>query len=322
MMKKDNAKKNNTLIVRIALFAVMLLFVITAVFSGMINVYAEDFKAAVELPTSVFDIGEEFAVEFSIYGLVSGKSSSGTITAEYKGLGFLQFEAAPGFEIRPNKQQGIITIEFSTTGGFVTGADGKATICMANCYTNEEASTVITVHASLQQSGSEVFTTPDSVFSLKRKPVPTPTPTPRPTPTPTPDPDITIDPDSTPVVTDTPTPSPTPTMVPTDVPTPTPTPTLIADETPSQTDQSGIETPYYTSENNTYAPGPTSANNPGPTAGNKANTDSSISIGAVVFWSLVTLVAGIWIGIGIGASIWKKQSIFVTDEEKKILGKK
>lgn len=107
-----------------------------------------------------------------------------------------------------------------------------------------------------------------------------------------------------------------PTLEPTPTPSPTPAPTMAVLETeiPNQTEVP-TETPAITPEESAQ-PGIT------PKPGDK-NDDSKKSEGngKVVFWSIVSCAVGIWIGIIIGAVTWRKKSVFMTDKEKKIIGR-
>lgn len=107
-----------------------------------------------------------------------------------------------------------------------------------------------------------------------------------------------------------------PTSEPTPTPSPTPAPTMAVLETkPPKETAAPVETPEITPEASAQ-PGIT------PKPGDK-NDDSkkSENNGKVVFWSIVSLAVGIWIGIIIGAITWRKKSVFMSDKEKKIIGR-
>ena len=265
-------------------------------FAFCLPAHADDCSISVEWPGGVFDIGDEIVIEFSIYGLEKGRAVSGSINAEYKGLGFSIPEAAPGFNVKANLQPGSVTITFETDGKFTPSSDGKAAIVMLKAYITEEPETSIKAYAVVSD-GSMNTMTQQGIYTVKRKDVPTPTPVPGGNPT------------------------PSPTIVPTDAPTPTPTPTLVPANTE---DPGGNVTPVPTEAPTPCGPDPTEGSMPEPTAYNGSGraADDTVKLGKIVFWAFVALVGGVWIGIAVGAVIWRKKSIFVTDEEKKIIGKK
>ncbi len=283
--------------------------VFAAIFS--FDTFADGYTVMVEWPGGTFDKGETIDIEISIIGLATGKVVNGGITAEVTGLELSLIEAAPGFEIHPNYTPGVIVVEFSSNAGYISTQAGKAVICMLRCRIGEDAETRLKVQGTVSVAGMTEMT-PQSIFTVNRVPAPTEKPTSTPKPTPTPGPDETAAPTFTP--------TPSPTMAPTDPPTPTPTPTMVAGETPLPTSTETAQetsisdnTPFQTSD----AIKPVDV--PG---GTDRKTADPIPYGAVVFWAIVALVAGIWVGIGIGAIIWKRKSIFVSDAERKVIGKK
>lgn len=127
--------------------------------------------------------------------------------------------------------------------------------------------------------------------------IPTPTPTKAPTPTPTkiPPPTPTKAPTATPKPGEN---TPTPTVTPTStneviIPDDSPTPSTSETSTPENT-----ASPTYTPEMTTT---PTTTEIP-------KIIDNSIDIWAYIFWAIVSVIVGVWIGIGIGYMIWGRRS--------------
>ncbi|MBP5312715.1 MAG: hypothetical protein J6112_07790 [Clostridia bacterium] len=305
------ARSRKTGLVLAALFfAALLLAAFAGLFSG--NSYADGARFLAEWPEGVYDVGEDINFEISISPLAAGKKVNGKITATIRGLDVIFLEPGPGFDIRTSRTPGVLVIEFSSDAGYFTTAAGKAVIAMLRCSIGSEDETKIQLAGSYTENGTNV-TIPTSLFTIERYVPPTPTPSPTPEPTPTPGPE------DTPVPTETP--SPSPTIAPTDTPSPTPTPTMAELETPTPATPTPVRTPAPTAVVSDSTPEVIIPEKPGGDQSGLSGTDP-VPIGAVVFWAIVAIVAGIWIGIVIGAVIWRKRSIFVTDEEKKILGKK
>lgn len=114
------------------------------------------------------------------------------------------------------------------------------------------------------------------------------------------------------------TPSASPTAVPTEPPA---TLTVIETAPPSQSIPPSGSAPSGTTPDRAEESFLPSAPSAGPDPGQTESEPNPVSVGAVVFWSIVSLVGGIWIGIAIGAFIWRKKSVFMTAEEKKIIGR-
>lgn len=318
-MKKTLKKKRNVN-VQPALFAAGTVFLLLAFITAglFLPVSAQNYGVSAEWSgnSRQYDFGEEITVEFSLTGLEPGRACSGTITAEITGLDFLLFEKDPGFDISPGIRPGadgapnLLTVAFSTEGNFSITTAGKTAVCMAKCAIGRSSpETVIKIRAEII-SGDSKTDTPVSIFTINRKAVPTEAPTKAPTQGPgeTPEQGGATE---------------IPTMVPTQGPTPTPTPTVPLINTPSPEATTESPTP-------TAAAAPEESDGPGQQGGDPGendnngnkNGDDAVKIGAVIFWAAVALVAGVWIGIATGASIRKKKPFFVTEEEKKIIGKK
>ncbi len=288
--KRNNKPDIKGFLIKITVIAAALLALCLS------NVYAEDRTIAVEWPDGVFDTGDEIVIEFAIYGLEKGHAYSGSINAEYKGLGFSIPEAAPGFNVKANLQPGSVTVTFETDGKFTPSSDGKAAILMIRAFITEAPETTLKAYAVISDGNMNEMTK-TGIYTVKRKALPTQTPAANETPTPV--------------------------TIPTEEPTLTPTPTLVVvntpspgaeTETPEATGAPATEIPYNTAET-------VPSQKPGGSSGGSG--DDTVKLGKIVFWTIVALVAGIWIGIAVGAVLWrKKRAIFVTDEEKKIIGKK
>ncbi len=106
----------------------------------------------------------------------------------------------------------------------------------------------------------------------------------------------------------------TATPVPTPVPTPEATMAVIATSTPDVTEAPAATEEAPETDTPKFTPSAGKNNRPDDSEKNENN-------GEIVFWTIVALVVGIWIGIAIGAMIWRKKSVFMTDKEKKIIGR-
>lgn len=101
-------------------------------------------------------------------------------------------------------------------------------------------------------------------------------------------------------------------------PTPTPVPTIAVIVTASPIPETEAPTEIPAAP----TPVPTSAPTSAPTVDPALKEAKTLTNGKLFFWMLVALVAGIWIGIGIGAAKWRRKTIFMTQEERKIIGRK
>lgn len=110
---------------------------------------------------------------------------------------------------------------------------------------------------------------------------------------------------------------PTESVEPTLAPTPEPTAAII-ENSPVATETVPENTEEVTAPE-TISPISTPAETKTPA---KENDDSQrIRNGEMIFWIFVALIVGIWIGVFIGAAVWRKKSVFMTDKEKKIIGR-
>ncbi|MBO7657756.1 MAG: hypothetical protein J6T65_00370 [Clostridia bacterium] len=279
------------------------------------TVIAAGFSAIARWPSGLYNAGEQVEVEIAIEGLSGNGEITGGITVEVNGLSVSLVEPVNGFSIKTEYKNSVLSIEAESNSNLVISG-GSATVCIIHFTADENPVSKITVQAYVSEGNMSGMTS-KTVYEIARvTPPPTDTPEPTDTPSPTPGPDQTPDPNVTPTPTEVPTDTPTPT--PTATPTPTPTMAVIETESATQTP----EPTEYAEE--TPEPTPTSdVIRPDDVPGGSGNGgDSAIPVGAVVFWSLLSLVGGVWIGIALGAAIWRRKAIFVTDEEKKIIGKK
>lgn len=115
---------------------------------------------------------------------------------------------------------------------------------------------------------------------------------------------VSLSPEITITAVPTPTPTPAPTMA--ELITAVPSPTAEPTETVKPEEKGTFDAPKIT---------------PSTSGNNDANYKAEVNAGALVFWVIVSLLIGIWIGIFIGAKLWRKKSVFMSDEEKKIIGR-
>lgn len=272
------------LIIKKYLLTLLILIIAFGSFSSLMSNAA--FASLARWSEGVYGLGENIEIEIVISGFAGKKDITGTITAELTGLDVISVENTSGFEINSMYMNGKLTLEILNGKSIVVGDNGQSVICLLKCTTKGTTSKLAV--SSVLTGDGVTNTQGKQNFTIKRSQVKV-----------TPDPRGTVVPSTA-----TPVPTPTPTMVIWDTPdvTETPAPTETPTETPEDTSTPGVIVP---DDNNDKV----------------VKEDGPASIGSIVFWSAVSLVVGVWIGIAIGASIWKRKSVFMTEDEKKVIGK-
>ena len=324
------------------LFLVILVTVLAVVFltssfiAGVYPARAEGASCSVSWSERPYMEGEQVKIRLALTGLPANAQIAGSVSLSLFGLedaSFVSNESMLETNYNTTSSPAVFRISVSE-GAYVTAsADGVWEIGEFSVKVSAGGSeSRFSAEASLSDAAGTEITITTAAYSITRS-AETPTPAPTQTPTPgqsgtpssgaTPTPDTSASPSgsATPDISSMSpspsesTPEPTQTPEPTDPPA---TMTVIETAAPSGSGQPSDGSP---SDKNTpdAAEGTllpsVSSQRPG-TGG-----DNTISVGAVVFWSIVALIAGIWIGIGIGAFIWRKKSVFMTPTEKKIIGR-
>ena len=256
--------------------------------------------------------GDSVSIKIMLKDFPENSSLKGSVTVSLGGVKEIKCQGIPA-EITPEITESKVV--FSTGESSVTIAGGSLELFSVNAVINTDADASVSVSAALKnEDGSEVSVSGYSgKIKIKKAVIPAPETT-----VPTATASVTAVPSAlpseTPLVSEMP--SETPVATETSVPTAPPTPTLTVIETPAA-DATDLP-PINTDEGFSVPPvsTPSSDNTP-----KNDETINPVSIGAVIFWSIVSLVAGIWIGILIGRSIWHKKSVFMTPSEKKIIGR-
>ena len=257
---------------------------------------ADGLSVSVKFDKTEYAIGDTVTFDIIISGVDAGADVSGEITVGIDdGLSALS-AASPIAVSGKASDDGNLT--YSSVTANVAGEGAK-----------------IKISANLSINSGEQQTVSSGDVSVVVKTVAAASPTPAATPTP-----VTT---ATPVATGTPssdadvTPETTedPSETPTEETTVEPTATMTVILTPEPTAESGgISVPE------TDIPAVTPSSDPNATASPEKESDP-IPVGAVVFWSIVSLIAGVWIGIWIGSIIWRKKAVFMTSSERKIIGR-
>lgn len=316
---------------RPVILSIILFFIISAgvsllllPFSAPHNVQAEGASFSASWENRPYMAGEQVKIRLSLSGLPADGQIAGSISLSLSGLENAMLVS----------NESILETAASTTVFRISVSEGA--------YANVGASGVweigeitVTVSASAAESrfsaeavlsdsaGNPIAVVPASYTVVRSAETPTPTATPAQTPVPS-DGATQTPPDGETPDASSLSPSPsaeTPEITATPEPTvPPATMTEIETASPSEEPMGSGAVSSQTPEG---SPGIFHTQQPGQTPG--AGPDDSeartISVGAVIFWSIVSLVGGIWIGIAIGAFIWKKKSVFMTAAEKKIIGR-
>lgn len=314
-MKADPKKTTYGFLKPMLLAGIVLIALFFALFTT--NVFAADISVAAEFENRTYNVGDTISVDVYVVGVRAGTSYEGYVLVEFSGMSVTGVKGGTGFDIKPGYQPGVLTVNYKTNSAFNSAVSGsRARVCTVTGTIPNVADTVVKVKATATENGVS-STSAQLAYKVKRAALPKVRVTPTPSPTPSPGPSETPGPTNTP--TPTPSPTPTPEYV------PTPTATLVILEAPQDTPAPTETRAPYTE---TIAPTATSSAalsekfTSAPEAPKEEQEESPVPVGSVIFWAVVALVLGIWIGISIGAAIWKKNSIFVTDQEKKIIGKK
>ncbi|MBP1587848.1 MAG: hypothetical protein ILO53_05545 [Clostridia bacterium] len=254
-----------------------------------------------------YDTGENVDIKISIAGLEGAGELSGSLDVDLQGLLVSLVEPLSGFRIVSDYDNGRISITTDGTGSVIPA--GSVDFVMLHLRVTEDREPAFSLSGFLSE-GSTSGMIPHAKYEIKHVPLPA---TEAPSESPA-GPGQTTDPEQSGAPeTEKPTGTPAPTE------TPTATPTMAVIETPGE----ATAEPSEAAETPEATEGRPGIIEPGEYSGENNNRNANpISTGAVVFWAFVALVAGIWIGIAIGAGIWKKKAIFVTDDEKRIIGKR
>lgn len=252
-----------------------------------------------------YNTGDNIDIKISIAGIAGAGELSGSLDVDLEGLLVSLVEPLSGFTIISEYDNGRISISTEGTGSVIPA--GSVDFVMLHLRVTDDLAPAFSLSGFLSE-GSTSGMIPHTKYEIRHA---APPGTEVPTTVSTAQPDGTAAESELPG-TGTPSGTPEPT------PTPTATPTMAVIGTPGGTPSAATE--------NTEPPPETGGRpeliEPGEYSGGNGKNADPISTGAVVFWSFAALVAGIWTGIAIGAGIWKKKAIFVTDDEKRIIGKR
>ena len=289
----------------VCVFAAFFALFLSVAAAGPAVSNAAGYSFAPEWQKREYDVGENVDVKIRITGVEGAGELSGSLDVDIQGLLVSLVEPLSGFKIVSNYKNGRLSITTEGTGSVIPA--GSVDFVMLHLRVTEELDPSFSLSGFLSE-GSTSGMIPHARYEIKHvKPAATETPSQTPT----------AAPGGTQEVSQSDLPE-TPTAAPTATPEPTATPTMAAIETPG----AATAPPTADTETPQVTEGRPDVIEPGSYPGGSNRSADPISTGAVVFWAFVALVAGIWIGIGIGAGIWKKKAIFVTDDEKRIIGKR
>ena len=320
-------KKYNISIVSILVFLVSALMIFSALFTPYVS-KAEGATVSLNFKNREYAVNDMVSVEIFLKGLSPETQYNVKLNISHNGFTNLVIKSQVT-DALDSLGETDSSIQFQNKVS--PDAEGTIACCVLEMFIKGDATKAeISVSAevtdasgaSLNVGGSSAELT---VSEKTETPVVTEPPV---TEAPTATPSSTVAPSATaPTATAKPTQSPTtaPTATPeatlaptaTAVVTATPEPTLTVIATP---EGSNSPLPPINTDDSFTPPPVVPTNNGSDDLKNKGEVDP-ISVGAVIFWSIVSLVGGIWIGIFIGAAIWRKKSIFMTPSEKKIIGR-
>ena len=320
-------KKYNISIVSILVFLVSALMIFSALFTPYVS-KAEGATVSLNFKNREYAVNDMVSVEIFLKGLSPETQYNVKLNISHNGFTNLELNN-PEAGTNTTAEENVFIAGFNAE--LISDTNGTVNCGLLEMFIKGDATKAgITVSAEVTDASGALLTVGGSSAELTvsektETPVVTEPPV---TEAPTATPSSTVAPSTTaPTATAKPTQSPTtaPTATPeatiaptaTAVVTATPEPTLTVIATP---EGSNSPLPPINTDDSFTPPPVVPTNNGSDDLKNKGEVDP-ISVGAVIFWSIVSLVGGIWIGIFIGAAIWRKKSIFMTPSEKKIIGR-
>lgn len=304
------------------LFLILLsaiIFVLAYIFIPMLPVSADECTIVAEWDDRSYAAGETVKISVLVQGFMPASRVSGKLEVKLSGFENVNFISGSGFDLDTTysaiAQPSTLSISVPDGSYVETDASGFWNVGDITASVSGDVSG-FSVSGRLQYDDLKEISVKNADYTVLRSSA-TAVP---PSATAAPATDTPV-PSDTPVLSHTPSPggsTASGTAVPSDTPEPEATATMTVIKTPdisgSPVPPSATAVPTATDDKWTA---PTSGGSPIPSE-KEFNT---ISVGAVIFWSIVAMVAGIWIGILIGAFIWRKKSVFMTSEEKKIIGR-